>query len=167
MAATPEPSAPTTVPEFCDQVASIGQVVGALGVPIPRVVDRLYNDDVLPQSGRTGQLRCTYGAEGSAADEPDPVVITLASYDTPEAARARLDLIVADASGSVAETTLAGREALLFTGGETNSYAVIDGQVTLVVAIRTNLLPGPARRVVLTELAAIALGLNAPEGTEQ
>lgn len=166
---TPSVTPLAHVPEFCEQLLTFNEVAQIVAAGVPAGLGRLYNDDTLPSSGRTAQLVCDYGQGGPDGDEGSAAVtIAVSSYETGDQAAARLDEASAGAdSGSTVRTTsLQGRPALLVTGGGTNSYAVVDDTLALVVSVSDDLVPDSQKRVVLSELASAALRLSQTSESE-
>lgn len=161
--ATAEEPGDASVPESCGDLASVTQVVDVLGAPLEGSGTFVYAGP-LPESGRTARITCGYGVEpGSEGQAGTPSVeITMNGYVDAETARGRLDGSVESARSqgdATAAVELDGRPGFVLADAEDVSYVVADGARTLVVTVRRGVVSTSAERLVLLDLAALALGL--------
>ncbi|HEU0042326.1 MAG TPA: hypothetical protein VFQ15_08250 [Jiangellaceae bacterium] len=177
---TPSPTSTVGVPELCEDVATFAQVAQILQVPLEGTTTRVYNDDYLSDSGRTGRLTCTYGsAVGTQTPAPNPpptplpppVEISISAYTDDEIAAGRIDSTVAAAqatagqaaAGQVQAQAVAGRDGFILADAEDVSFVLADGRQTYVITLRRAVVPPAAEPVVLLGLAEEVLGV--PAGT--
>ena len=171
--ATPSPTSTTGVPELCGDLASAGEVARILQVPMQGETRRVYNDDFLADSGRTGRLTCQYGvpvpSEGAApppTPPPVPLSIAVNGYTNAETASGRIDSTVDSAQaggGQVTAQTVAGRDGFLLSDPEDISFVVADDIRTYVITLRHGIVTPAAEKVVLVDLAAHVLDPQAAE----
>lgn len=162
------PSSTTGVPELCGDLATAGEIAQILQVPMQGETVRVYNDEFLADSGRTGRLTCSYGVpevpEGQApppTPAPVPLEIAVSGYTDADTAAGRIDSTVdgAQAAGAVvAAQTVAGRDGFLLSDAEDVSFVVADDVRTYVITLRHGVVPAAAEPVVLVNLAAHLLG---------
>jgi hypothetical protein len=185
-AADPASPAPTAgVPELCEDLLTFGRLVQILQVPLDGGTGRVFNDDYLSDSGRTGRLTCTYGVP-TDLDEPatpgqpaapapvpptpvpPPVEISVSGYTEADVAGARVEATVAGAQGSgtqIEAQAIGGRDGFVLNDPEDVSFVVADGARTYVVTLRHGVVPAAAERVVLLGLAGELLGEPVPTPT--
>ncbi|HSK25807.1 MAG TPA: hypothetical protein VK894_02735 [Jiangellales bacterium] len=154
---------PAPVPESCGDLVSTTGVVQVLAVPLSGSGTFVYAGPI-PESGRTARITCGYGVVTGPDGVPSPpaVEITLNGYVDEPTAVARLEASVETgrAQGDTVEAAdLDGRPGYVLTGAEDASYLVGDGARTLVVTVRRGVVAPTAERLVLVDLAALALGL--------
>ncbi len=169
------------VPELCEDLLTFGRLVQILQVPLEGGTGRVFNDDYLPDSGRTGRLTCTYGVP-TDLDEPatpgqpmpstppvpvpptpvpPPVEISVSGYTETDVASARVEATVAGAQGSgtrIEAQPVGGRDGFVLDDAEDVSFVVADGARTYVITLRHGVVPATAERVVLLGLAGELLG---------
>lgn len=165
---TPSPASTTGVPELCGDLATAGEIAQILQAPMQGETVRVYNDEYLSDSGRTGRLTCSYGVPEvppgqSAPPTPPPVPLTIAvsGYVDAETAAGRIPPTVdaaQAAGGSVQAQTVAGRDGFLLSDAEDVSFVVADDVRTYVVTLRHGVVPAAAEPVVLLDLATHLLG---------
>ncbi|SDU75177.1 hypothetical protein SAMN04488563_4908 [Jiangella alkaliphila] len=165
---TASPTSTTGVPEECGDLASAGDVAQILQVPMQGETIRVYNDEFLPDSGRTGRLTCSYGVpeapEGQTpppTPPPVPLEIAVSGYTDAETAAGRIDPTVDDAQAAgalVTAQTVAGRDGFLLSDAEDVSFVVADDVRTYVITLRHGVVAAAAEPVVLVNLAAHVLG---------
>ena len=167
--ATPSPTSTTGIPELCGELATAGEVAQILKVALSGETQRIYNDDFLRDSGRTGRLTCSYGVpvvpEGrSAPPTPPPVPLTVAvsGYVDAEVAAGRISSTVdaAHAAGTTVQAqSVAGRDGFLLSDKQDVSFVVADDVRTYVMTLSHGVVAKPAERVVLLDLAGHLLGI--------
>lgn len=178
----PSPSSTTGVPELCSELASSGQVAQILKVPMQGETRRIYNDEFLPDSGRTGRLTCSYGVpvppEGATpppapapapTPAPVPLRVAVSGYTDAETASGRIGSTVDSAyarGGQVVAQSVAGRDGFLLSDAEDISFVVADGIRTYVITLRHGVVPADAEKVVLVELATFILDAPDSEDTQ-
>ncbi|WP_157574405.1 hypothetical protein [Jiangella muralis] len=165
------PGSTTGVPELCSDLASAGEIAQILQVPMQGETVRVYNDEFLPDSGRTGRLTCSYGVpevpEGTTpppTPPPVPLEIAVSGYTEADIAAGRIDSTVdgAQAAGTVVTAqTVAGRDGFLLTDVEDVSFVMADDIRTYVITLLHGVVPAAAEPVVLVNLAAHLLGASA------
>lgn len=165
---TASPTSTTGVPELCGDLATAGELAQILQVPMQGETVRVYNDEFLPDSGRTGRLTCSYGVPEIPAGQtapptppPVPLEIAVSGYTDAETAAGRIDSTVdgAQAAGAVVTAqAVAGHDGFLLSDAEDVSFVVADDVRTYVVTLRHGLVPAAAEPVVLVNLAAHLLG---------
>ncbi|RIQ21359.1 hypothetical protein [Jiangella rhizosphaerae] len=165
---TASPSSTTGVPELCGDLATAGEIAQILQVPMQGETVRVYNDEFLPDSGRTGRLTCSYGVpevpEGQTpppTPPPVPLEIAVSGYTDADTAAGRIDSTVdsAQAAGAVVTAqTVAGHDGFLLSDAEDVSFVVAGDIRTYVITLRHGLVPAAAEPVVLVNLAAHLLG---------
>ncbi|TDC46296.1 hypothetical protein E1212_27190 [Jiangella ureilytica] len=165
---TASPSSTTGVPELCGDLAGAGDIAQILQVPMQGETVRVYNDEFLPDSGRTGRLTCSYGVpevpEGQApppTPAPVPLEIAVSGYTDAETASGRIESTVDAAQAAAATVTaqpVAGRDGFLLSDPEDVSFVVADDVRTYVITLRHGVVPAAAEPVVLVDLAAHLLG---------
>ncbi|WP_298327750.1 hypothetical protein [Haloactinopolyspora sp.] len=168
-AATPSPTSTTGVPELCEDLATAGEVAKILKVPMRGETQRVYNDDYLGDSGRTGRLTCKYGVrptpEGrNAPPTPAPVPLTVAvsGYVDGDVAAGRISSTVDDAQAAgttVQAQSVAGRDGFLLSDKQDVSFVVADDVRTYVITLSHGVVAKPAERVVLLDMAHHLLGI--------
>ncbi|TDE07400.1 hypothetical protein [Jiangella asiatica] len=168
---TPSPGSTTGVPEECGDLASAGEVAQILQAPMQGETVRVYNDEFLPDSGRTGRLTCSYGVPevppGQSAPPtppPVPLQISVSGYVDAETAAGRIDPTVdaaQAAGGTVQAQPVAGRDGFLLSDAEDISFVAADDVRTYVITLRHGVVPAAAEPVVLVDLAAHLLGASA------
>lgn len=162
----PTPGATTAarpLPADCGELVSFATVLDALSVPLEGDPSYVYAGP-LADSGRTGRVTCSYG--GSPDGGPPVLSVTVNGYLDAQTAGDRLDATVGQARSagqSVASLDLDGRPGVLLVDSEDTSYVIADAERTLVVTLRTGVVPEPATRVVLLAVAGAALGVAPPE----
>ncbi|WP_157987563.1 hypothetical protein [Jiangella endophytica] len=172
------PSSTTGVPELCGDLATAGEIAQILQVPIQGETVRVYNDEFLPDSGRTGRLTCSYGVpEAPEAPTPAPIPaptpaptptpapvpleIAVSGYTDADTAAGRIDSTVdgAQAAGAVVTAqTVAGHDGFLLSDAEDVSFVVAADLRTYVITLRHGVVAAAAEPVVLVNLAAHLLG---------
>ncbi|NEE02210.1 hypothetical protein [Phytoactinopolyspora halotolerans] len=171
--ATPEPTSTLDVPFECSELMTAGRVVQILQTSLDGETQRVYNEDFLEDSGRTGRLTCRYGAPVSgrtASPSPSPdaepekaaVEIAVSSYVDEETATGRIDTTLGSTSRDVEPQTIGGKEGYLLTGDGEITFILADGVRTYVIALRRGVVPEKAEVVVMLDLAAEMLGLDSP-----
>ncbi|MBB5789631.1 hypothetical protein [Jiangella mangrovi] len=165
---TASPSSTTGVPELCSELASAGDIAQILQVPIQGETVRVYNDEFLPDSGRTGRLTCSYGVpevpEGQTpppTPPPVPLEIAVSGYTDAETAAGRIESTVDSAQAAAATVTaqpVAGRDGFLLSDPADVSFVVADDVRTYVITLLHGVVPAAAEPVVLVNLAAHLLG---------
>jgi hypothetical protein len=155
-------------PESCSDLVPTPTVVEVVGVPLPGQTTFVYADEQ-PDIKRLQRVTCGYGvpetdpAAAPNAPAPEPAVeITLNEYEDASAAADRVEVTreAAAAEGSQIQTTeVAGLEATLLRSAQRSTMVVQQDAVTVVVTMRRGLVPDPAEPLVLSELAARALGI--------
>lgn len=165
------PASTTGVPELCGDLASAGEIAQILQVPVQGETVRVYNDEYLPDSGRTGRLTCSYGVpevpEGTTpppTPPPVPLEIAVSGYTEADIAAGRIESTVdsAQAAGTVVTAqTVAGRDGFLLSDAEDVSFVMADDIRTYVMTLRHGMVPAAAEPVVLVNLAAHLLGASA------
>lgn len=165
---TASPSSTTGVPELCGDLAGAGDVAQILQVPMQGETVRVYNDEFLPDSGRTGRLTCSYGVpevpEGQTpppTPAPVPLEIAVSGYTDAETAAGRIESTVDSAQAAAATVTaqaVAGRDGFLLSDPEDISFVIADDVRTYVITLRHGVVPAAAEPVVLVNLAGHLLG---------
>lgn len=158
--ATPDPTSTLAVPFECSEVMTAGRVVQILQTSLNGDTQRVYNDDFLEDSGRTGRLTCSYGVPTRTGrrtpkdDEPQPAVeIAVSSYTDAETATGRIDATVGSTSRKVEPQTIGGKEGYLLTGDGEVTFVVSEDIRTYVITLRRGVVPKAAEVVVILELA--------------
>lgn len=172
---TASPTSTTGVPELCTDLASAGDIAQILQVPMQGETVRVYNDEFLPDSGRTGRLSCSYGVPevvpGTTpppTPPPVPLEIAVSGYTDAETAAGRIDSTVDGAQAAAATVTaqpVAGRDGFLLSDATDVSFVVADDIRTYVITLQHGVVPPAAEPVVLVNLAAHLLGGD-PAATE-
>ncbi|WP_146605064.1 hypothetical protein [Jiangella anatolica] len=165
---TASPTSTTGVPELCGDLASAGDVAQILQVPMQGETVRVYNDEFLPDSGRTGRLTCSYGVpevpEGQTpppTPPPVPLEIAVSGYTDAETAAGRIESTVDDAqaAGSVVTAQpVAGHDGFLLSDAEDVSFVVAADVRTYVITLRHGVVTAAAEPVVLVALATHLVG---------
>jgi hypothetical protein len=156
------------IPTFCDEVIPFTEVVRIVAVPLAGGTSRTYATDFSAESGRTARLTCRYGVQPAPAGgtaPPPQVEISLSSYVDADAASARLEDTVGSArsSGQQVEAQAAtNHQAFLLSDAAAITYVAAVGDRTLVVTLARGVVPAPAERVVLLQLAETVLGIPLP-----
>ncbi|WP_205740575.1 hypothetical protein [Haloactinopolyspora alba] len=180
---TPSPTSTTGVPELCEELATAGDVAQILEVPMRGQTRRIYNDDHLEESGRTGRLTCRYGVR-SAPDTPSPgnrpsaparqpripLEFSVSGYVDAEVAAGRITSTVdaAQAAGTTVKAqSVAGRDGFLLSDKEDVSFIVADDIRTYVVTLAHRVVPRKAERVVLLAMAEHLLGIPSSTASAQ
>lgn len=168
---TPSPTSTTGVPELCGDLAGAGEIAQILQVPVQGETVRVYNDEFLPDSGRTGRLTCSYGVaevpEGQTpppTPAPVPLEIAVSGYTDAETAAGRIASTVDGAQAAAATVTaqtVDGRDGFLLSDPEDISFVMADDVRTYVITLRHGVVPPAAEPVVLVNLAAHLLGADA------
>ncbi|NED93882.1 hypothetical protein G1H11_00965 [Phytoactinopolyspora alkaliphila] len=167
-----DPTDALDVPFECGEMLTAGRVVQILQTPLDGESQRVYNDDYLADSGRTGRLTCRYGVPtGGSSPSPSPspsadgpaVEVAVSSYVDEETAAGRIDTTLGSTSRDVEPQTIGGTEGYLLTDDDEVTYIVARGVRTYVITLRRGLVPDAAEVVVILELAAEILGDEAPE----
>lgn len=177
-AALPSPTSTVGVPILCEDVVTFAEVAQILQVPLEGTTSRIYNDDYLSDSGRTGRLTCAYGSSVGTQTPtqtplptppptplPPEVEISISAYTDAEIAAGRVDSTVAAAqaaAGQLQAQTVAGRDGFILSDDEDVSFVLADGRQTYVITVRRGVVPAAAEPVVLVGLAEAVLGV--PEG---
>lgn len=164
---TPSPTASpasTELPGSCTELIPTTAVVDAVARPLPGGV-RFVSVGPVESSGRTGRTTCGYGApEGGG--EP-AVQVSLNGYVDAQTAQERIQLTVtrsqADGS-SVVPQPVGDRSGYVLQGADGASFVVADGTRTLVVTLRRGVVPQPATRSALGEIAAAVLDRATEQG---
>lgn len=171
--ATSPGAEPTGVPELCSELIRTRDVARIVETPMPGGVRRIYNDEFLESSGRTGRLTCEYGLpeEGESpspsADEAGPVLsIAVSSYTDAEVAAGRIDMTVGATSSQVEAQAVAGQEGFFLRDDEDITLVFADGILTYVVSLVRDFVPEPAEPVVLLAIANQLVGEPSPTSTE-
>lgn len=165
---TPSPTATDGIPQECSELATAGEVASFLNVPIQGETIRIYNDDFLSDSGRTGRLNCRYGVKAGPAGRPPStsapaaLEISVSSYVDKHTAAGRIDSTVdaaQAAGGSVAAQAVAGHHGFVLADPKDVSYVFAQGTRTYVITLRHRVVPVTAERVVLLDVASHLLGV--------
>ncbi len=170
---TADPTEALDVPFECGDMLTAGRVVQIVQTSLDGETQRIYNDEFLESSGRTGRLTCRYGVPTSdptasptpdaEADELAPAVeIAVSSYVDAETASGRIESTVGATSRDIDPQTIGGEEGYLLTGDDDVSYIVAEGVRTYVITLRRGVVPEAAEVVVILELAAELLGIAEP-----
>jgi hypothetical protein len=156
-------------PESCSDLVPTPTVVEVVGVPLPGQTTFVYADEQ-PDIQRLQRVTCGYGvpeADPAAAPDapaPEPAVeITLNEYEDADAAADRVEVTLdaAAAEGSqIATTSVGDLEATVLRSATRSTLVVQQDALTAVVTMRRGLVPDAAEPLVLTELAARALGVE-------
>ena len=171
---TPTPSAtpsatPTAAaglpdfPEDCRDLIAANDVAATLAVPLPGDTTFVFAD-ALPDIGRVARVTCGYGV-GTGRGPGPAVEITVNEYESPEAAQSRVDITLQAATergNEVNEQGVGAYEGWVISDRQDVSLVVDAGERTLVVTMKRRLVDTAAEPVVLTEIAAQALGLPTP-----
>ncbi|WP_129663128.1 fimbrillin family protein [Phytoactinopolyspora endophytica] len=169
--ATPDPTSTLDVPFECSELMSAGRVVQILQTSLDGETQRVYNEDFLEDSGRTGRLTCRYGAPtGGETASPSPdsepeapaVEIAVSSYIDEETAGGRIDATLGSTSRDIEPQTMGGNEGYVLTGQDEVTFIMAEGVRTYVIALRRGVVAEAAELVVMLDLAAEMLGLDAP-----
>jgi hypothetical protein len=167
-----DPTDAINVPFECGEMLTAGRVVQILQTSLDGETQRVYNDEFLQDSGRTGRLTCRYGVpSGGSSPSPSPspggpaVEIAVSSYVDAETAAGRIDSTLGSTSRDVEPQTIGGTEGYLLIGDDEVTYVVAEGVRTYVITLRRGLVPDAAEVVVILELAAEILGGSAPSDT--
>lgn len=177
--ATPSPTSTTGIPELCGELATAGDVAQILQVPMRGETRRVYNDDYLSDSGRTGRLTCSYGVraapEGRSATPtprptptPVPLEVSVSGYVDAEVAAGRISSTVdaAQAAGTTVQAQpVAGRDGFLLSDKQDVSFVMADDVRTYVITLTHGVVAKPAEKVVLLEMAGHLLGVPSPTST--
>lgn len=169
---TPSSSSTVGVPETCGELISFSDVLTIVQAPLPGDNSRVYNDDFLADSGRTGRLTCTYGIAPvptgvvpPPTPAPPPLEIAVSAYTDPEIASGRISSTVDSVranGGQAAPQAIGGRDGFVLTDTEDVSFVVADDVRTYVITLRHGVVPAAAEPVVLLDLARAVLGDAAP-----
>lgn len=172
---SPSPSVAAAVPEECTDLVSAARLAQIVQVPITGDSRRVYNDDFLPDSGRTGRLTCSYGlpvvAPGATpppTPAPPAIEIAVSSYTDAEIAAGRIESTVEAAQaggGQVSAQPVGGRDGFILADTEDITIVVADGVLTYVATMRRGFVPPAAEPVVLLGLASAMLGVPSPTPT--
>jgi hypothetical protein len=164
------------VPFECGDLLTAGRVVQIAQTSIEGETRRVYNDEFLESSGRTGRLTCQYGvptADATASPTPSDeeqvpaVEIAVSSYIDSETAAGRIDATLGSTSRDVDPQTIGGNEGYLLTGDDDVTFIAAEGVRTYVISLRRGLVPEAAEVVVILELAAEMLDVPAPTPTPE
>jgi hypothetical protein len=137
----------------CTQLLDAQDIKRITGATIPSSVTRIV-DVAKPSVGRTGLLRCRYGATTGALTAP--VSVALATYTTPAAADKQIAATISGLPGTDSKTTVAGYPAHIVIGGGGLLVMRYDNW-TLSVAIQNKLVPDKELPSDLTQLATVVL----------
>jgi hypothetical protein len=167
-AATPTATAPSavTVPAFPDDCAALvpaADVAAVLAVPVADDTTFVFADE-LPEIGRIARVTCGYGV-GTGRGPGPAVEITVNDYESPEAAQSRIDITLQAAQergNEVSEQGVGTYEGWVIADRRDVSLVVDAGARTLVVTMKRGLVEESAEPVVLTQIAAQALGVPMP-----
>ncbi|AYY12897.1 hypothetical protein EF847_09465 [Actinobacteria bacterium YIM 96077] len=172
---TPDES-DVSVPFECSELFTAGRVVQIVQASLDGETRRIYNDDFLESSGRTGRLTCMYGvptADETASPSPSPeedpqpaVEIAVSSYVDEETAAGRIDTTLGATSRDVEPQTIGGREGYLLAGDDEVTFIVAEGVRTYVITLMRDLVPEDAEVVVILELAGELLDVEDSPPTE-
>ncbi|NDL55493.1 hypothetical protein [Phytoactinopolyspora mesophila] len=164
------------VPFECSELLTAGRVVQIVQTSIDGETRRVYNDEFLESSGRTGRLTCQYGvptADSTASptpsgDEQGPAVeIAVSSYVDAETAAGRIEATLGSTSRDIDPQTIGGNEGYLLTGDDDVTFIAAEGVRTYVISLRRGLVPEAAEVVVILELAAEMLDVPVPTPTPE
>ncbi|UVS80317.1 hypothetical protein [Actinokineospora sp. UTMC 2448] len=157
----PTPRAERKVPRDCglvitdDDLAALKVKVGGgtqevAGVPVPDIK-------------RTARVDCYFGVPSGDRSKA-ALIVTLASYETPAAAQARVELTIADERelGAAVTEVAVGPGRGHYIEGASRMVVARHGRVTVVVDASPRLLPDDQARRVLPAIADRAL--TAPGG---
>lgn len=155
---TPSPTSTAGVPELCSDLASPGEVARIVQAPLPGETTRVFNDDFLSDSGRTGRLTCSYGVRRGSAGRPRPprLEIAVSGYVDAATATGRIESTVdaaAASGGTVQPQGIGGRDGYFLSDNEDVSFVVADDTRTYVITLRRGVVPRRAVPVALLELA--------------
>lgn len=156
--AAPTPTYTAGVPELCEDLLTGGEVRTIVEVPYRGGVDRVYNDDRLPDSGRIGRLTCRYGVP-SRPNRAPAVEISVSAYTSADIAAGRITDSVGGAGDDVPERqTFQGRDGFLLRDKKSVSLLFADDVRTYVITMRVGVVRTyAATRVVLLGLAEAIL----------
>lgn len=167
---TPEPSSTVGVPELCSDLIATARVLQILEIPIQGDTTRVFNDDFLADSGRTGRLTCSYGVVAPPTGvappptpAPVPLEIAVSSYVDAEIAAGRIESTVSstqDAGGAAQAQPVSGRDGFVLTDAEDISIVFADDVRTYVITLRRGVVVPAAEPVVLLGLAEEILGVE-------
>lgn len=162
------------VPFECGDLFTAGRLVQILQTSLEGETERIYNDDYLESSGRTGRLTCRYGVgSGDETASPDPdeqlpaVEVAVSSYVDEETAAGRIDTTLGATSRDVAPQSIGGQEGYLLDGEDDITFVTAEGVRTYVITLRHGLVGEAAEVVVLLELAGELLDVPAPTPTPE
>lgn len=153
---TADPTDALDVPFECSELMTAGRVVQILKKSLKGEMQRVYNDDFLEDSGRTGRLTCSYGVPtGRRNRQQDPTVeIAVSSYTDAETAQGRIDTTVGATSRRIKQQTIAGNKGYLLTGDGQVTFVVAKDVRTYVISLRRGVVKRSAEVVVILDLAA-------------
>ncbi|HEY7816417.1 MAG TPA: hypothetical protein VIC62_24435 [Nakamurella sp.] len=133
----------------CTQLLDAQDVQKVLGVTISTAVTKIVgvaNKDI----GRTGLIRCRYGA--SSASVAAPVSVALSNYTSAALALAQIKKTAATIGGTQSQTSVSGYPATVIV--QAGGLLLMNyGTWTLSLAIADKLVPNTELPAALTQLA--------------
>jgi hypothetical protein len=137
----------------CAELLDVQDIKKVLGVTISTAVTKIV-DVGNTQIGRTGLIRCRYGASSAAAAAP--VSVALANYTSASAAKAQLKKTEETIGGTTSSTKVVGWPATVIISDGGLLLMNYDTW-TLSVAVADKLVPNTELPGDLTQLATMVL----------
>lgn len=135
---------------------------------MPSGVRRIFNDDYLESSGRTGRLSCEYGIDRADDDSPSPsptdddsgddaeaaiLEIAVSVYTQADVAAGRISDTVDRAGGEVESHEVLGNEGFFLRDDEDISLIFANDVRTYVITMVRDFVPESAEPIVLNGIA--------------
>ena len=164
-ATTPTPTR-AAFPKNCTDLVPSGAITAAVGRGRLAGGRSFVYAGPVASSGRLERTTCGYGIRPApdGAGKVTRLEVSLVRYGDAKTARGRLDVTAQAAlsrGSAVTEQAVAGRPGVVLRDGKSLSYAVADGPRTLVVTLRTGVVPFAAMKVSAVDLARRVLRLPA------